>query len=44
VKDYAIFMLDPVGNVLTWNSGAELIFGFKAAEIIGHSYSQFFRA
>lgn len=44
VKDHAIFMLDPAGNVLTWNSGAELVFGFKAAEVIGHSYSQFFRA
>lgn len=44
VKDYAIFMLDPVGNVLTWNSGAELIFGYKAAQVIGEPYSQFFQS
>lgn len=44
VKDYAIFMLDPNGNVLTWNSGAELTFGYTAAEAIGGSYSQFFNS
>jgi two-component system cell cycle sensor histidine kinase/response regulator CckA len=43
VKDYAIFMLDPSGNVRTWNSGAERIFGYKADEGIGQHYSLFFR-
>jgi PAS domain S-box-containing protein len=35
VKDYAIFLLDPEGNVASWNSGAEYIKGYTAEEIIG---------
>ncbi|HWI38772.1 MAG TPA: PAS domain S-box protein [Burkholderiales bacterium] len=42
VRDYAIFMLDPQGHVLTWNSGAELIKGYRAEEIIGRHFSQFY--
>ncbi len=42
IKDYAIFMLDPRGNVITWNEGAERIKGYKANEIIGKNFSQFF--
>jgi len=42
VKDYAIFMLDPEGRVLTWNAGAELIKGYRAAEIIGEHFSKFY--
>jgi PAS domain S-box-containing protein len=30
VRDYAIFMLDPGGHVLTWNAGAERFKGYKA--------------
>src|SRR6185295_10089264 len=33
VGDYAIFMLDPQGNVLSWNKGAENIKGYKEKEI-----------
>src|SRR6185369_514251 len=33
VKDYAIFMLDPTGNVLNWNAGAERLNGYRAEEI-----------
>ena len=33
VKDYAIFMLDVGGRVMTWNAGAERIKGYQAAEI-----------
>ena len=33
VQDYAIFMLDPQGNVSTWNKGAARIKGYKAGEI-----------
>jgi osomolarity two-component system sensor histidine kinase TcsA len=36
VKDYAIFLLDTRGNVLTWNTGAELNKGYKREEIVGH--------
>jgi PAS domain S-box-containing protein len=42
VRDYAIFMLDPQGCVLTWNAGAERIKGYQADEIIGQDFSIFF--
>jgi len=42
VKDYAIFILDPAGNIRTWNSGAERIKGYKAGEIIGKHFSIFY--
>jgi PAS domain S-box-containing protein len=44
VVDYAIFMLDSDGNVLTWNPGAERIKGYAADEIIGRHFSQFYTA
>jgi PAS domain S-box-containing protein len=43
VVDYAIFMLDVSGNVVSWNSGAERIKGYRAAEIIGRHFSIFYR-
>jgi PAS domain S-box-containing protein len=42
VQDYAIFMLDPRGQVISWSAGAELIKGYTAEEIIGHNFSRFF--
>ncbi|MCV0404203.1 MAG: PAS domain-containing sensor histidine kinase [Chloroflexi bacterium] len=42
VVDYAIFLLDPSGNVLTWNLGAERIKGYSADEIVGRHFSQFY--
>src|SRR3954464_7226011 len=42
VKDYAIFMLDPQGHVLTWNAGAERFKGWRAEEIIGQHFSRFY--
>jgi len=42
VKDYAIFMLDPMGRVMTWNAGAQRIKGYEAREIIGHHFSEFY--
>jgi len=42
VKDYAIFMLDPQGRVITWNDGAERIKGYRAEEIIGEHFSRFY--
>lgn len=42
VRDYAIFMLDPEGYVVTWNSGAERLKGYKADEIIGKHFSTFY--
>jgi PAS domain S-box-containing protein len=42
VQDYAIFMLDPSGNVATWNYGAERLKGYGAAEVIGRNCSVFY--
>jgi len=42
VKDYAIFMLDPGGHVLTWNAGAERFKGYTAREIVGQHFSRFY--
>ncbi len=42
VVDYAIYMLDPDGHVVTWNSGAKRIKNYDAAEIIGQHYSRFY--
>jgi PAS domain S-box-containing protein len=42
VKDYAIFLLDPTGRVVSWNAGAERIKGYTAAEILGQHFSQFY--
>lgn len=42
VKDYAIFMLDPQGNVATWNEGAQHFKGYTKNEIIGKHFSNFY--
>jgi PAS domain S-box-containing protein len=42
VKDYAIFMLDPDGYIISWNAGAERIKGYRAEEIIGEHFSRFY--
>lgn len=41
VRDYAIFMLDPGGNVATWNAGAERLKGYTGAEVIGQHFAMF---
>ncbi len=35
IREYAIFMLDPLGRVVTWNAGAEIVKGYKRDEILG---------
>ena len=42
VKEYAVFLIGPGGNVLCWNPGAERIFGYQSNEVIGHHFSRFF--
>jgi hypothetical protein len=42
VSDYAIFMLDANGRIVTWNVGAERIKGYTAREIIGQHFSIFY--
>jgi len=44
VQDYAIFMLDPNGRVVSWNEGAQRIKGYKPSEIIGQHFSRFYPA
>jgi PAS domain S-box-containing protein len=44
VRDYAIFLLDADGMVLSWNAGAERIKGYRPAEIIGQHFSRFYPA
>jgi PAS domain S-box-containing protein len=39
-----IFMLDPKGNVITWNAGAQRIKGYAATEIMGKHFSTFYSA
>ncbi len=42
IEDYAIFMMDPHGQIVSWNAGAERIKGYRADEIMGHNFSCFF--
>jgi PAS domain S-box-containing protein len=42
VQTYAVFMLNPHGEVATWNLGAERIKGYTASEIIGKNFSRFY--
>ena len=43
VKDYALYTLDTSGYIASWNSGAELIEGYKAEEILGKHLSIFYQ-
>jgi PAS domain S-box-containing protein len=42
VKDCAIYMLDPSGVIVNWNSGAQRLKGYSAAEIVGQHFSKFY--
>jgi PAS domain S-box-containing protein len=42
IQDYAIYMLDPRGNIVSWNGGAERIKGYSSDQIIGRNFSCFF--
>ncbi|MGH9736285.1 MAG: PAS domain-containing sensor histidine kinase [Candidatus Acidiferrales bacterium] len=42
IRDYAIFVLDPSGNVMTWDSGAERVHTFTANQIVGRHFSGFY--
>jgi PAS domain S-box-containing protein len=43
IEEYA-YMLDPEGNVVTWNTGTEKIKGYAAEEIIGKNFACFYTA
>jgi PAS domain S-box-containing protein len=42
IRDYAVYVLDTGGNVVTWNAGAERIKGYTASEIVGQHFSVFY--
>ena len=42
VQDYAIYVLDPEGNVVSWNPGAERIKGYSETEVLGQHFSVFY--
>ena len=44
VRDYAIFLLDPRGHIMTWNPGAERAKQYKADDVIGRHFSIFYTA
>src|SRR5205807_683717 len=44
VKDYAIYMLDPEGHVISWNAGAARLKGYLQEEILGKHFSCFYTA
>jgi diguanylate cyclase (GGDEF)-like protein/PAS domain S-box-containing protein len=41
VSDYAIFMLDPAGKVVSWNTGAERLLGYSEPEVSGRAFAAF---
>jgi PAS domain S-box-containing protein len=42
VTDYAIYMLDPTGTIVSWNAGAQRFKGYVESEIIGEHFSRFY--
>ncbi|MGF6901247.1 hybrid sensor histidine kinase/response regulator [Paraburkholderia sp. GAS348] len=44
IQDYAIFLLDPTGHIVSWNVGAQKLKGYAAHEIIGQHFSRFYTA
>ncbi|MFM0502194.1 PAS domain-containing hybrid sensor histidine kinase/response regulator [Paraburkholderia caffeinilytica] len=44
IEDYAIFLLDPTGHIVSWNAGAQKLKGYAAHEIIGSHFSRFYPA
>ena len=42
VKDYAIFMIDPTGNIATWNAGAAILKQYTQQEVLGKHFSVFY--
>ena len=42
IQNYSIFMMDPRGQIVSWNAGAERIKGYAADQIIGRNFSCFF--
>ncbi len=41
-RDYAVFALNPAGEIMTWNLGAERLKGYRPQDIIGRHFSTFY--
>jgi len=42
VREYAIFQLDPLGHIVSWNAGAERLKGYRTSEVLGKHFSVFY--
>src|SRR5262245_44904925 len=42
VVDYAMFLIDPSGRIVSWNAGAKRIKGYDEAEVLGRKFSMFY--
>jgi PAS domain S-box-containing protein len=42
VRDFAIFTVDPQGRIVTWNSGAEQLFGYHERDVLGQHFEMLF--
>ncbi|MDQ0136443.1 PAS domain S-box-containing protein [Neorhizobium galegae] len=42
ITDYAIYMIDPEGKIVSWNPGAQRFKGYEAWEILGEHFSRFY--
>jgi PAS domain S-box-containing protein len=42
IREYAIYMIDSAGHVMTWNAGAERLKGWRSEEIVGQHFATFF--
>ena len=42
ITDYAIYMIDPNGKIVSWNPGAQRFKGYEAWEILGEHFSRFY--
>ena len=42
ITDYAVFMLDSSGTIVSWNPGAQRFKGYSPREIIGQHFSRFY--
>src|SRR5262245_62814660 len=42
ISDYSVFAIDPEGRIISWNKGAENVFGYRKEEIVGESFAILF--
>ena len=42
IHDYALILMDPTGTIISWNTGAQNLFGYRSQEILGQSFMRFY--